>query len=864
MTALSNGGFVVTWESDEQDIDNSSGIYGQLYDASGNPQGTEFRVNSYTTGEQIRPSVTSLNDGGFLVTWSSFGQEGGSVYVSRNDIYGQRFDASGNPQGTEFRVNSHTGSDQQESSVTTLTDGSFVVIWESFNQFDLYDIYGQRYDANGNAQGAEFRVNSITASIQVNPSISALTDGGFVVVWESDYVSNSYDLYAQRYNASGEEQGTEFRVNSYPIIVPDSSSPNNVQSSTVTGLKNGGFVVIWSSDAQDGSSYDIYGQQFDASGNPQGAEFRVNSFTTGLQFLPAVTALTDGGFVVAWESDVTDLTSARAIYGKRFDADGNEVEWIGSYNNVNYQISSNTIISETDGTSQFTITRPDNQLGIVETVYISTTQLYGSLNSGDYLGLLNKSVTFTANELSKSVFVNILSDNITDPNEQFGLIVQANPTDPVWTTLASTTFTIQDVPSILTINGTANNDDLKGTIGNDTIMALSGDDILTGKRGNDTLDGGTHSQFGGDTASYSTATSAVVVSLSAGTATGGDDHDTLIGIENVIGSAHADTLTGDANPNVLDGGAGTDNLIGGLGNDFYHVDNAGDVVTEKLNQGIDLISSKVTYTLPANVENLTLMIGALLINGTGNGLVNVITGNESNNQLNGAAGNDNLSGKEGNDTLNGGTGIDLLTGGLGNDIYVIDNTGDVVTENLNEGADRINSSITYILPANVENLTLTGTAAINSTGNDLNNIIIGNSAANQLNGQAGNDTLNGGAGNDTLDGGTGTNTLIGGIGNDFFKFTTTGHTDLISDYNVTNDTIQLENAVFTALTTTGSLSATQFRIGTQALDANDFVIYNNLTGALLYDANGNGAGAAVQIATLSAGLAMTNMDLVVI
>ena len=119
-------------------------------------------------------------------------------------------------------------------------------------------------------------------------------------------------------------------------------------------------------------------------------------------------------------------------------------------------------------------------------------------------------------------------------------------------------------------------------------------------------------------------------------------------------------------------------------------------------------------------------------------------------------------------------------------------------------------------------------------------------------------------GDDTLDGGLGNNMLTGGTGNDVFKFTTLGHIDTITDYNVANDTIQLENAVFTALTTTGTLAAGQFRIGTQAVDANDFIIYNNATGALLYDANGSGAGAAVQIATIGVGLAMTNAEFVII
>ena len=150
---------------------------------------------------------------------------------------------------------------------------------------------------------------------------------------------------------------------------------------------------------------------------------------------------------------------------------------------------------------------------------------------------------------------------------------------------------------------------------------------------------------------------------------------------------------------------------------------------------------------------------------------------------------------------------------------------------------------------------MTGVAAINGTGNSQNNIITGNSAANQL---------DGGSGNDTLDGGLGVDKLMGGRGNDVFKFTTKGHIDIITDFNVTNDTIQLENAVFKSLTATGMLAASQFKLGTKALDANDFIIYNKATGALLYDADGNGGGGAVQITTVGTGLNMTNANIVVI
>ncbi|WP_291742789.1 calcium-binding protein, partial [Limnobacter sp. UBA1615] len=147
----------------------------------------------------------------------------------------------------------------------------------------------------------------------------------------------------------------------------------------------------------------------------------------------------------------------------------------------------------------------------------------------------------------------------------------------------------------------------------------------------------------------------------------------------------------------------------------------------------------------------------------GNDTVYGLGGND---YIDGGTGNDYLGGGAGHDTLNGGSGLDSLYGGSGNDTYIVDNTGDMVYENINEGTDTVRSSITYTLSANVENLTLTGIATINGTGNSLNNSLTGNSANNRLTGGAGNDTLNGGAGIDLLYGGDGNDRILGGTGND--------------------------------------------------------------------------------------------------
>ncbi|MEG4489669.1 S8 family serine peptidase, partial [Microcoleus sp. D2_18a_B4] len=195
----------------------------------------------------------------------------------------------------------------------------------------------------------------------------------------------------------------------------------------------------------------------------------------------------------------------------------------------------------------------------------------------------------------------------------------------------------------------------------------------------------------------------------------------LAGNDTLNGAAGNDTLNGNEDNDSLDGGLGLDQLTGGLGNDIYVVDHPGDVVSELPAQGTDLVQSGVPYTLPAEVENLTLT-ELIAINGTGNTLANIISGSVGSNFLNGLAGNDTLNGAAGddmlygnedNDRLNGGPGADQLTGGLGNDIYVVDNAGDAVTELAGEGIDEVRSTITYTLPAQVENLRLEGTAAIN-------------------------------------------------------------------------------------------------------------------------------------------------------
>ncbi|SFO74781.1 Ca2+-binding protein, RTX toxin-related [Cohaesibacter marisflavi] len=334
------------------------------------------------------------------------------------------------------------------------------------------------------------------------------------------------------------------------------------------------------------------------------------------------------------------------------------------------------------------------------------------------------------------------------------------------------------------INGTGNG--LANTIwGNSTqnvINGLAGYDRLFGGAGNDTVKGGNGNDL----------------------VNGGNGQDRL------FGGAGRDNLVGGLGADYLDGGSGADRMAGNQGNDTYIVDNVNDKVSEVAGQGVDLVKSSVTFSLKDNsqfIEKMSL-IGNQNINGTGNGLANVIWGNGAKNVLFGVNGNDKLYGVAGNDTLHGGNGNDLLNGGngsdrlfgnagadklyggigndtlngglgadkmwgnKGNDTYIVNHTGDEVNEAPGQGVDQVRSYIDFSLKAHsqyIETLTLMGNKAINGIGNGLANTIEGNNARNILNGVNGNDKLFGNGGNDTLKGGFGNDLLYGGNGADVLE-----------------------------------------------------------------------------------------------
>jgi Ca2+-binding RTX toxin-like protein len=331
------------------------------------------------------------------------------------------------------------------------------------------------------------------------------------------------------------------------------------------------------------------------------------------------------------------------------------------------------------------------------------------------------------------------------------------------------------------------------------------------------------------------------------------------------GNNLANRIIGNAGANTLAGLGGADTLEGGLGDDTYRVD-ALDIIIELPGGGIDRVIATRSFSIEAfpEVENLTFT-GTEATVGTGNAADNLIIGNAGPNRLEGLGGNDSLHGGLGNDTLRGGEGadslfggggLDRLEGGPGDDTYRVTEAGVVVIELADAGIDHVFSTVSFTLPNHVENLTLLGANAIDGIGNALANVIVGNGQANLLDGRGGADSLVGGNGNDTLIGGPGADTLLAGNGADVFRYESSAHgLDLILDYNVAQDTIEVSAAGFggglvagMSVGATGRFAANTTGAATATAGTGQFV-YNTDTRTLLFDADGMGPMAARALAT---------------
>jgi Ca2+-binding RTX toxin-like protein len=294
VVSLSGGGFVVSW-NDQNGDGSGEGITAQLFDAAGVKIGGEISVNTITNLNQTTQQISALSDGGFVITWAdSSGDGDGDGYGVR----GQRFDSGGTKTGSEFGVNSYATSNQINGGLASFNTGGFVSTWySSLQDGDGNGVFAQRFDTNGNKVGGELAVNTYTTGSQYSPQVAVLSDDGFVVVWHSIGQDGSGNgVFAQRFDASGAMAGSEFQVNSW-------TSGNQNQISVTELQDGGFVIAWTDNGGQDGGGKGSYGRRYDSTGATVGDEFRINETTAGAQYQPSIALRPDGNLVTAWNAD---------------------------------------------------------------------------------------------------------------------------------------------------------------------------------------------------------------------------------------------------------------------------------------------------------------------------------------------------------------------------------------------------------------------------------------------------------------------------------------------------------------------------------------------------------------------------------
>ncbi|MEE3098267.1 MAG: hypothetical protein VX463_00725, partial [Pseudomonadota bacterium] len=320
IAVLNDGTYVVTWRSDGQD-GSGQGVVAQRFSAQGERIGTEFIVNDLRAGDQGSPEVTALAGGGFVITYTS-------VFDSRAHVMAKIYDAAGEETGAEFEVSDPTSNNQIEPDVLALPGGGFSVVWRDEED---EDIRVRTFDAAGSAQGASEIVNTYDtpyyydmrlpsiAAIQPDAGANSLALGGSVIVWTTyAQVAGDWHIFAQRYDDAGAKLGGEFQV--------DQGVSGSDFEPRVVGLAGGRFVVVWTDrSASDGNGYGVYARVFEGDGTAVTGEELVNVQTSSHQQQPDVIATADGGFFVTWIANTSAGSgdgSSYGIFGRRFDASG--------------------------------------------------------------------------------------------------------------------------------------------------------------------------------------------------------------------------------------------------------------------------------------------------------------------------------------------------------------------------------------------------------------------------------------------------------------------------------------------------------------------------------------------------------------
>ncbi|HZF95962.1 MAG TPA: calcium-binding protein, partial [Allosphingosinicella sp.] len=779
---LAGGGFVLVWT--DANVANGDGngasVKARLYDEAGNPTGAEFVVNTLTAGTQSVSSVTALSTGGFAVSWSDASAQGGDT--SGTGIALQIFNAAGAKVGGQVLANDTTLGAQSNSSVTALSNGNILVTWSDASatggDTSGSAVRAQILSASGAKVGGEFLVNTETAGIQTFPASAALPGGGFTVAWRDSSLIGGDDSFTavklQRFDASGAKAGGELLVNTSTLGTQDQPA--------IASLADGTTLVAW---RHSGTTAGIHGQLFDASGARIGGEFVIEQ---GGHSQPRVAARPSGGFLVSWNGATPVDDSGAGVSARLIGPAGEKIgdSFLVNHSTLGTQQDSAVAVLA-NGTLVVTwhdVANPLNadvklrlfvptdlplargdSLATDEATVLSAN-LFADNGSGPDGGadLLVTAVNGSAAAVGQQVTL-ASGARVTvtaggglsyDPSGKFnhlvppssGATVNTSATDSFTYTLAggsTATVTVR-------ISGAASEGDRYfGTLNADHIVGSGFGEVFMISQGAFTIDGALD-RFegrGGDDVFYVGNNFRPNTTID-----GGSGFDTLV----MQGSNFyaIGTLTGVERVLFL---TAADNSYGGAG---------ADTSTGLTLKGGELAGgATLIVDASARLAGETTYFSAL---SETSGRI-VATGGAGADTFLGGAGDDELNGGPGNDILNGGAGADLMRGGLGNDEYTVDNAGDVVDELGGGGYDTVRTTLAaYVLGDGIERL-----IGIAATGQGL----FGNALGNIIEGSGGADLIDGGAGADTMDGMSGSDIYIVDDPND--RVVDTSYSDLDID-----------------------------------------------------------------------------------
>ncbi|WXG40823.1 MAG: hypothetical protein WED07_08615 [Candidatus Freyarchaeum deiterrae] len=283
LRSRSDGSFVIAWHSNQTgDLD----VYFKIFDSTGNNLTEDIRVNGNTSNNQANPSLSTRSNGSFVVAWDS-NQTGNA------DVYFKLFNSAGDNTTDDVRVNGYTANRQNFASVYCFDNDGFVVAWEGAGQIDDDSVYIKVFDSTGNNLTDDIQVNTETAFEQENANVCCVGNESFVVVWDNQDVYNWWDVYFKIFDSSGNNQTNDILA---PVNIEYSQN-----HATVYCFSNGAFVMAW--ESPDGSAEGVYTRLFNSAGNALTGDIQVNTYTSAHQRMPSVCCFSNNsGYIVVWSS----------------------------------------------------------------------------------------------------------------------------------------------------------------------------------------------------------------------------------------------------------------------------------------------------------------------------------------------------------------------------------------------------------------------------------------------------------------------------------------------------------------------------------------------------------------------------------